>query len=138
MEPEDPRDRGLELIGSPNTERALRRLVRRCGGPEGLAVCYEAGPCGYAPHRLLSEMGVACDVIAPSLTPRQRAQAELVPAEVLARAWRTQVRLNARHRSLTARGKQSTVAKVAVARELTGFIWAAMTQQPLREEVAAS
>jgi len=55
---------------------------------------------------------------------------------VLARAWTAQLRLHSRHRSLTARGS-STVATVAVARELTGFIWAAMTHQPLREEVAS-
>ena len=30
------------------------------------------------------------------------------------------------------RGKRSTVANVAVARELAGFLWAAMTDQPLR------
>jgi hypothetical protein len=30
-----------------NTERAIRRLIERLGGPEGLAVAYEAGPCGY-------------------------------------------------------------------------------------------
>jgi transposase len=351
-EPEDPREGGLELIEIPNTERAMRRLVRRLGGPQGLVVCYEAGPCGYAPYRLLREIGVACDVIAPSLTPRQpggriktdrrdakkllvlhragalsfcrpptpeqeglrdlvrcrsdivdarrrarhrvaktllrygliyegkgwtkahqawvrrqrladqnaqralehqllhldaldaqlheleseiaqiassepwadpvrwlcafrgiaeltalsllaeigdfrrfhcarelmaflglvpseyssgeerhrgsitktgneharrllveaawhyqhaprlaarqRAQAELVPPAVLARAWTAQLRLNSRHRALTARGKRSTVANVAVARELAGFIWAAMTHQPLREEVATT
>ncbi len=350
-EPDDPREGGLELVEIPNTERDLRRLVKRLGGPEGLVVCYEAGPCGYAPYRLLTELGVACDVIAPSLTPRQpggrvktdrrdakkllrlhragaltfclpptpeqeglrdlvrcradlvdarrrarhrvqktllryglvfegkrswskahrawvsrqrlsdpnaqralehlllhldaldaqiggveaeiaeiattgpwadpvrwlcafrgiaeltalsllaeigdfrrfgsarelmgflglvpseyssgeerhrgritkagngharrllveaawhyqhrprlaarqRAQQRLVPAEVLARAWTAQHRLHARHRSLTARGKRSTVATVAVARELAGFLWAAMTHQPLREEVA--
>ena len=38
------------------------------GGPEGLAVGYEAGPCGFD-SRLLTAMGVACDVIAPSLVP---------------------------------------------------------------------
>ena len=27
-----------------NTERAIRRLIDRLGGPEGLAVAYEAGP----------------------------------------------------------------------------------------------
>jgi transposase len=53
----------------PNTERALRRLVERLGGPEGLAICYEAGPCGYEPYRLLSRMRVACDIVAPSLVP---------------------------------------------------------------------
>jgi transposase len=71
FEPEDPRQGGLELVEIPNTERDLRRLIKRLGGPEGLVLCYEAGPCGYAPYRLLTEIGVACDVIAPSLTPRQ-------------------------------------------------------------------
>ncbi len=62
-----------------------------------------------------------------------------VPPEVAARAWQAQIRLHHRHRALTANGKRSTVANVAVARELTGFIWAAMTDQPLREqEVAAA
>lgn len=352
-EPEDPREGGLALVEIPNDERALRRLIRRLGGRKGLAICYEAGPCGFAPYRLFSELGVSCDVIAPSLTPRQpggriktdrrdakkllvlhragalafcrpptreqeglrdlvrcradlvcarrsarhrvsktllrygliyprkyswtkahqawvarqrladanaqralehhlvhldaldaqlaaieheisqiarsepwsdpvrwlcafrgiaeltalsllaeigdfrrfgsarelmaflglvpseyssgqerhrgsitksgneharrllveaawhyqhrprlgarqQTQAMLIPPDVTARAWRAQVRLNSRHRALTARGKRSTVANVAVARELTGFIWAAMTHQPLREEVPAA
>jgi transposase len=350
--PDDPRLGELELQEIPNTERALRRLIERLGGAEGLIVCYEAGPCGYDPYRFLTVLGVACDIVAPSLTPRQpgnrvktdrrdakkllvlhragalsfvlpptpeqeglrdlvrcrddlrdarmrarhrvskqllrhgrrfegkrswtrahrawvsrqrlsdsnaqralehmlchlesldsqlaaldseldqiahtepwsdpvrwlccfrgistltavsllaeigdfrrfhsarqlmaflgltpseyssgeqrhrgqitktgnrharrllveaawhyqhaprlaarvRAQRQLVPPTVLARAWSAQVRLNARHRALTAKGKRSTVANVAVARELCGFIWAAMTHQPLREEMAA-
>ncbi len=52
-----------------NSERAIRRLVERLGGPDGLAVAYEAGPCGYDLLRLLGRLGVACDVIAPSLVP---------------------------------------------------------------------
>ena len=52
-----------------NTERAIRRWVRRLGGGDGLAVSYEAGPCGYDLLRLLDLLGVACDVIAPSLVP---------------------------------------------------------------------
>lgn len=60
-----------------------------------------------------------------------------VPPEVFARAWRAQVRLAGRHRALQAGGKRATVANVAIARELCGFVWAAMTHQPLREEVAA-
>ena len=48
------------------------------------------------------------------------------------RAWHAQVRLYHRHRHLTDHGKRSTVANVAVARELVGFLWAAMTNQPLR------
>src|SRR5438270_3003451 len=51
------------------TERAIRRFVDRLGGPEGLAACYEAGPGGFDLLRLLSGIGVACDVVAPSLVP---------------------------------------------------------------------
>ena len=39
-------------------------------------------------------------------------------------AWKAQVRLTARYRALTARGKKSTVVCAAIARELTGFMWA--------------
>ena len=58
-----------EVVRLENTERAIRRFVEKLGGPEGLAVAYEAGPGGYELHRLLSKIGVACDVIAPSLIP---------------------------------------------------------------------
>jgi transposase len=51
------------------TRSAIRRLIERLGGAEGLAVCYEAGPGGFDLLRLLSELGVACDVVAPSLIP---------------------------------------------------------------------
>ena len=49
------------------TERAIRRFIDRLGGPQGLAVCCEAGPGGFALWRLLTRIGVACDVVAPSL-----------------------------------------------------------------------
>ncbi len=58
-----------EVSRIETTERAIRRFIDRLGGPQGLAVCYEAGPGGFALWRLLSGMGVACDVIAPSLVP---------------------------------------------------------------------
>jgi transposase len=82
----------------------------------------------------------------PRVTERQRETAnaarrggepELAPA-IAARAWQAQVRLNHRHRVLTHdRNKRATVTNVAVARELVGFLWAAMTEQPLRQEPAA-
>jgi transposase len=58
-----------ELVQLENSEKAIRRLISRLGGPEGLAVCYEAGPCGYELYRLLAGRGVDCDIVAPSLTP---------------------------------------------------------------------
>jgi transposase len=60
-----------ELQRIETTRVAIRRLVQRLGGPEGLAVCYEAGPGGFDLLRVLSELGVACDVVAPSLIPRR-------------------------------------------------------------------
>jgi transposase len=54
-----------------NEESSVRRLVGRLGDPAGLRCCYEAGPCGFELHRLLASMGVACDVVAPSLIPRR-------------------------------------------------------------------
>ncbi|MCA1678094.1 MAG: transposase [Actinobacteria bacterium] len=32
--------------------------------------CYEAGPTGFGLHRAATALGVRCDVIAPSKTPR--------------------------------------------------------------------
>jgi transposase len=54
------------------------------------------------------------------------------------RAWQAQIRLHARHRQLTERGKRSTVVTVAVARELAAFLWAEMTNQPACEEALAA
>jgi transposase len=58
-----------EVSRIETTERAIRRFIDRLGGPQGLGVCYEAGPGGFALWRLLTKIGVACDVVAPSLVP---------------------------------------------------------------------
>jgi transposase len=47
----------------------VRWFVGRHGGREGLAVASEAGPGGFALYRLLTELGVACHIVAPSLVP---------------------------------------------------------------------
>ena len=52
----------------PNTVEAIRKTFSKIKGGRMLA-CYEAGPCGYGVSRQLKEMGVDCDVIAPSLIP---------------------------------------------------------------------
>ncbi len=39
-------------------------------------------------------------------------------------AWKAQVRLCARYRSLRARGKEQNKVIIAIARELAGFVWA--------------
>lgn len=45
------------------------QLLRKSGSM--LKVCYEAGPTGYGIHRRLTEAGVDCQVVAPSLIPTQ-------------------------------------------------------------------
>lgn len=55
----------------PNTPEAIRRLLRHHDYTGTLRVCCEAGPTGYDTHRLVSSLGIACDVIAPSLIPRR-------------------------------------------------------------------
>jgi transposase len=54
-----------------NEEGSVRHLIGRLGEVSALRVCYEAGPGGFELHRLLASMGVACDVVAPSLIPRR-------------------------------------------------------------------
>jgi len=54
----------------PNDEESVRRLIGRLGDRRLLSVCYEAGPSGYELHRLITSMGAACQVIAPSLVPK--------------------------------------------------------------------
>ena len=37
-----------EVCRIETTDKAIRRLIERLGGPAGLAVCYEAGPGAFA------------------------------------------------------------------------------------------
>jgi transposase len=55
----------------PNTFHSVEKLLRKLGHPDKeLRICYEAGPCGFVLARFLKKKGIACDVIAPSLTPK--------------------------------------------------------------------
>lgn len=71
LEDDQPRKEAL-TVTIDNDPKAIRRLVTRLrrGGSE-LRVCYEAGPCGYELYRQLTDMGVCCEVIAPSLIPKK-------------------------------------------------------------------
>jgi len=70
--------------------------------------------------------------IGPALATRSHGQ----PDEIIGHAWRAQQRLHRRYRHLVGRGKRSPVAVAAVARELVGFIWAAMTRPDRQPAVA--
>lgn len=50
-----------------------------------------------------------------------------LPPDVLARAWKAQLRLTGRFRRLEARKSSRNIVVTAIARELAGFVWAEMT-----------
>jgi transposase len=54
-----------------------------------------------------------------------------VPQDIIALAWKAQLRLHKTYRRLSARGKRSVVVTAAVARELLGFVWAIGQRVPL-------
>lgn len=67
---EDGRAGEVRSVGIiPNRPEAVRKLIRKLGGPAGLRACYEAGPTGYALYWELTALGVHCEVIAPTLVP---------------------------------------------------------------------
>ena len=61
----------------------------------------------------------------PARVTRQlQERQQKLPEEVRKIAWKAQLRLCARYRRLVARGKNKQVAITAIARELSGFVWA--------------
>lgn len=75
----------------PNRLESIRKLLHKLGPVEKLKACYEAGPTGYVLYWQLTQMGVACEVIAPSLVPTKagdRVKTDRRDAEKLARCYR--------------------------------------------------
>ena len=59
--------RSLGMIA--NRAESVRKLIRKLGPVEQLRACYEAGPTGYVLYWQLTQLGVECAVIAPTLVP---------------------------------------------------------------------
>jgi len=75
----------------PNRPEAVRKLVQKLGGAKKIQACYEAGPTGYTLYWQLTEMGVDCDVVAPTLVPEKagdRVKTDRRDAIKLARCFR--------------------------------------------------
>jgi transposase len=86
------RDEVRSLGTIANRPEAVRRLLGKLGNLQNLRVCYEAGPTGYALYWQLSQLGVQCEVIAPSLVPMKagdRIKTDRRDAERLARSFRS-------------------------------------------------
>lgn len=75
----------------PNRLEAVRKMVHKLGPVQQLRACYEAGPTGYVLYWQLTQLGVACEVVAPSLVPSKpgdRVKTDRRDAEKLARCYR--------------------------------------------------
>ncbi len=82
--------RSLGII--PNRFESLRKLIKKVGKPSELNACYEAGPTGYVVYWQLTQLGVHCEVVAPTLTPTKpgdRVKTDRRDAEKLARCYRS-------------------------------------------------
>lgn len=75
----------------PNRLESIRKLVAKLGPVQQLKACYEAGPTGYVLYWQLTALGVACVVVAPTLTPVKagdRVKTDRRDAAKLARCYR--------------------------------------------------
>src|SRR6201990_962463 len=54
-----------------NREDSIRKFIRKLGTPEQLRACYEAGPTGFVLYWQLTQLGIDCAVIAPTLVPKK-------------------------------------------------------------------
>jgi transposase len=104
---------GLVPSEASSGERERRGSITKAGNTHARRILVEASWHYRHPPRL----GAA-------LTRRSQGQ----PKPVLAQAWQAQLRLHRRYRHLIGHGKRPPVAVVALARELVGFVWAALTQ----------
>ncbi len=76
----------------PNRLDSVRKMVAKLGPVNQLKACYEAGPTGYVLYWQLTSLGVACEVIAPSLVPVKagdRVKTDRRDAAKLARSYRS-------------------------------------------------
>lgn len=76
----------------PHDTKILLKHLRRVIGTGTIRCCYEAGPTGFTLCRALRREGIECEVIAPSLTPKQpgdRIKTDRRDAERLARFLRS-------------------------------------------------
>lgn len=75
----------------PNSAAVIRKFFSKLKTGNELRCCYEAGPCGFELYRLLSQLGISCEVIAPAMIPRRagdRIKTDRRDAVKLARLYR--------------------------------------------------
>jgi transposase len=82
----------VRFLGTiPNRLESVKKLFKKLKSVKTLRVCYEAGPTGYALYWQLTELGIKCEVVAPTLVPVKagdRIKTDRRDAEKLARSYR--------------------------------------------------
>jgi transposase len=102
---------GLVPSEASSGERQRRGAITKAGNTHVRKLLIEAA--WHARHK-------------PAIPLALRKRREGQPPEMIALADKAQQRLHRRYGSLVQRGKPNTVAATAVARELAGFVWAAL------------
>jgi transposase len=86
---ESPQFQGVVANRPEAVRKWAQKLHRRYAD---VLVAYEAGPCGFTLYRHLEQLGLRCQVVAPSLIPRpagQRVKTDRRDALLLARLLRS-------------------------------------------------
>ena len=81
--------RNLGII--PNRLSSIRKLMGKLGDASTWRACYDTGPTGYTLYWQLTQLGVECMVVAPTLVPMKagaRVKTDRRDAERLARSLR--------------------------------------------------
>jgi transposase len=112
---------GLVPSEASTGDRVFRSGITKAGNGRARRVMIESAWC----YRHRAHIG-----------PAKLKRVEAAPPAVQQIAWKAQTRLAARYRTLIRRGKSKNVAIVAIARELTGFVWA--IHRALQEERPAA
>jgi transposase len=94
--------------------------------------------CGNGHQRWLLTECAEHYVLAPKISKELSARQEGQSAEVRELSWKAQNRLHLRFMKLLGRRLQRNKAKVAIARELCGFIWALLRSLPCYVQPAGS
>ena len=86
-----PIERTVKVLGgllASSRQPVIRKLIKKLGPVEQLRACYEAGPTGFVLYWQLTQLGVECAVVAPTLVPKkpgERVKTDRLDALKLAR-----------------------------------------------------
>jgi hypothetical protein len=76
----------------PNRTESICKMIKKLGSSDKLRACYEAGPTGYVVYWQLAELGIQCEVVAPTLVP-VKAGDRSRPIDGMRRSWHAVIEL---------------------------------------------